>query len=1170
MKELDEYFELMVEKPLDAKIQIIESIKSRISSLQESMPETLQTFSMYMESLEKLKNELNQVTYHMASEDFSTLITEVIQIENEDLDTVYDQKFNELMAEINDIVSQVEERNKQYNQGLYNQVNQENAIFNELNSKYSKLQEYRNQVVDLCARYGISSESIDIDETTLEPERLSKLYDEYLKYLKTSKEIVNPITVLREKVDNVLVQGGIVLAVFVLCFFWPLTIVSLAFVGWSILQALLFNINPNNLAHAEVDKSLLLPEEIPEEEWDTLEELSGMEEKLDEIEKEYNPLVKYADEHSAYMAEYESKKSEYAKRINECNGKFDETKSYVLKLWDELKRSADARYQQLRSKYEDYGHTFSENMIFNTKLTFGVENFIEEYVDIGENNVIIRPGTDESLLDSFIRCLLINAITHVHYTKMCIYVVDPNNMGRSVMPLYRADLDTKFKIVQSDVSSVLSTYTEEAQKNYQLMQGQTITQYNEQCLANGRDTLDYTLLLILSQPSDLEDKENLNALFKYSATAGIFMWVVSDSMPADEHTYTFLAPFQGIKHPLRLQDDREWCKSVSSQWHKLIDDYRPPALTHQRFIDVACPEGKEWSFNCDDDLYMYPGFQNGDPDYCIGYPLGNGGNVHALGVGTTGAGKSIFLNHIITTICTMYSPRDLQLWLCDFKGTEFTFFMSAPEHPNVLPHIKACLCTTDGDYATSVFTAVRNEVDKRFEQMKNPNDHRDWLKYDDGESVPNFENAKNWNIYWRNKAKDTNNEEYLNNCYPRIILLCDEFQAIFEALKDLPKNQEKVASDMTQISKLGRAANTNMFFTSQSMKGTLSTDIQNQFSLMFALRCTEDVAQDIMGSPLAARLPRFGNLYVSATGIKKEEQPKFKTPGIEKPEIISITNKLAKMAEEQKIQPYDVITYNESEKHDISELDKFYNEHQDILPDNGTLMVVGPRMTYSENKAPDNFIITKKNNENMLICMNDYSDIVCMFNSIMCNIRHNKGDHIIFINSQIEELTYLTKAEDYVSDKERLLPYLNASCKDTVTYLKNLVGAREKSGKDTPFWAFLFGWDKGVGFGVDTDLNLRTGMTSILQRAGVFNVHIIMINLSTTGIAQSIVTNSKYCMAGKCSIDDSMTMIGGKQAGLSYSLRNGWVFIKRDGVITRDKIYASKIDREILPNEVVL
>ena len=42
-------------------------------------------------------------------------------------------------------------------------------------------------------------------------------------------------------------------------------------------------------------------------------------------------------------------------------------------------------------------------------------------------------------------------------------------------------------------------------------------------------------------------------------------------------------------------------------------------------------------------------------------------NVHGLIAGRTGSGKSVFINALILSLITEYSPWELNLYLADFK-----------------------------------------------------------------------------------------------------------------------------------------------------------------------------------------------------------------------------------------------------------------------------------------------------------------------------------------------------------------------------------------------------------------------------------------------------------------------------------------------------------------------
>ena len=99
---------------------------------------------------------------------------------------------------------------------------------------------------------------------------------------------------------------------------------------------------------------------------------------------------------------------------------------------------------------------------------------------------------------------------------------------------------------------------------------------------------------------------------------------------------------------------------------------------------------------------------------------------------------------------------------------------------------------------------------------------------------------------------------------------------------------------------------------------------------------------------------------------------------------------------------------------------------------------------------------------------------------------------------------------------------------------------------------------------------IRSTFTNLLQVCGEYNIHFIMINSSMIGINMNIINAFAYRMAAKCSVDDSMLLIGTKQASKHYKVEKGWIFSQHDGLTTRDKLYISEMTREIQSNEIVL
>lgn len=86
-------------------------------------------------------------------------------------------------------------------------------------------------------------------------------------------------------------------------------------------------------------------------------------------------------------------------------------------------------------------------------------------------------------------------------------------------------------------------------------------------------------------------------------------------------------------------------------------------------------------------------------------------NPHSYIVGTTGSGKSVCTKSILTSISNLYSPNELELYLCDLKRVELNLFSK-------LKHTKKFVYTVED--TTEVIADLLEETNNRYDLfMKN-------------------------------------------------------------------------------------------------------------------------------------------------------------------------------------------------------------------------------------------------------------------------------------------------------------------------------------------------------------------------------------------------------------------------------------------------------------------
>ena len=1165
---LEEIYNRYIYNPYLQMMKISDQYDATLEQYKSQRPTELKDFKGHLIKLNGLQQQVSVWNFGLSTDIISIQLNDFIESKLLEWGTKVDLEVTPYYEQIFKIKDDLIEGNKTSNKLLRQQNTIDNSVYRELEELRTALEKYSDKIMDVCSQYGVKTSDVIVTEDMFSVDELKELYKEYIKYIEKDVKQINPISYFRDKISDWRLQGGILLLTLVLLFTPILDFLSMgmfAYIGYTqlslkkrvkyytILMGITFNINPKVMGYKEFDESMLLPEEISDDDFDNLPEVIELDAKIELIEKKYEK--EHPDNWSPTLInQLHERRADYDARIAEIKSMYERKMMAIeADIKAEIAYVQDA-FEKTKKATKFLGSNFSTHLVMRENYILGIkEDILEEEYVVGNNNLIIRPCKDEQLLTKFLWVLYTNVITGVFPGRAVVYVYDPNNFGRTLMPFYQQDLNKHLIIESNDLSHLIDDLKEYAQENFKLMGGKEIAEFNQECEDLGKTPIDYKFLIILSQPKTVEEDEQLQAFFEYSATGGVYIWAVSEVMQSTK-AKTFRVPFENVAHPYTNITD-EWCKKVSNNYVDAIKNTKTASLMWNDFVAKAIPEEKVWTGCADQEIELYPGFLNGDPTSYKPYTVGNEGNVHIIGVGGTGAGKSVFLNHLIACVSLLYPPNEVELWLSDFKGTEFKFYLASETYPFMLPHIKACLCTSDPDYATSLFHALRVLADDRYEQMK----------------IYNQKNMVGWNKYWKQKYAESGDENDKKMIWPRVLFICDEFQVIFE--KADAKNLDSIKADITQLAKVARAAGVHIFFTSQSMKKTLSADILQQFTLRFALRCDAEVSTEILGTTKASDIKeKNGYLIVRSVEMSLEDQKRYRTPFLpdsDKPgkpsELRKHIKRMYDKAMDMNFELKDVITYEEATKHPIKELIETYQKPEIIekLPNSGVFFL-GNRMAYTQNKAPDNIVLTRKNNANIFSVFSDYTDLVYFFNTIVTNISCNKIPGTVIINSQIQDLITITGAEEYVTleQHKKLLSPKN-SCKEITQWISTLVQKRSEDKKniDKPVWIILMGWDKGSGFGIDMDYNLRDKLCSALQTAGEYNIHFIFICTGAKDMSDKAISACAYRIAGKCDEDSSRKVI---------DLPTGWMFSLDAGRLTKDKLYISEPKGEIEVTEIVI
>ncbi len=189
---------------------------------------------------------------------------------------------------------------------------------------------------------------------------------------------------------------------------------------------------------------------------------------------------------------------------------------------------------------------------------------------------------------------------------------------------------------------------------------------------------------------------------------------------------------------------------------------------------------------------------------------------HALVAGTTGAGKSEFLQAMIVGLATMHSPERVTFLLVDYKGG------AAFKECVNLPHTVGMVTDLD-----------RNEVRRALISLNAELHHRELLlQQADAKDLLEME---------RKGHPDTP---------PSLLIVVDEFAAL---AKEIPEFVDGVVD----VALRGRSLGLHLVLATQRPAGVITGQIRANTNLRVALRmAADDESSDVVGSPVAAAIER--------------------------------------------------------------------------------------------------------------------------------------------------------------------------------------------------------------------------------------------------------------------------------------------------------------------------
>lgn len=217
---------------------------------------------------------------------------------------------------------------------------------------------------------------------------------------------------------------------------------------------------------------------------------------------------------------------------------------------------------------------------------------------------------------------------------------------------------------------------------------------------------------------------------------------------------------------------------------------------------------------------------------------------HMMVSGTTGSGKSVFINNLVVSLLYTQSPKDLRFIMIDPKMIELSPY-------NGIPHLLKPV-VTDLDEAKDALVWAQNEMDRRYQVFAEIG-ARDIRSFN---AIINKHEKK----FFERKTKKNFTWDW--NTLPQIIVIVDE-------LADLMITQGKdVEIPITRIAQKARAAGIHLIIATQRPSAEVVTGlIKTNFPTRTAFKVSSSIdSRTILDTSGAEKLLGNGDMLFMAQG----------------------------------------------------------------------------------------------------------------------------------------------------------------------------------------------------------------------------------------------------------------------------------------------------------------
>ncbi len=199
---------------------------------------------------------------------------------------------------------------------------------------------------------------------------------------------------------------------------------------------------------------------------------------------------------------------------------------------------------------------------------------------------------------------------------------------------------------------------------------------------------------------------------------------------------------------------------------------------------------------------------------------------HGLVAGTTGAGKSEFLQTFILSLAMNFSPEDVSFFLIDFKGGGMADLFKG------LPHLAGQISNLSGSQVHRAMISIKSENMRR---------QRIYSEY----------GVNHINLY----TKLYKNKEAAHPL-PHLFIIIDEFA-------ELKREEPEFIRELISVAQVGRSLGMHLILATQKPGGIVDDNIRSNSRFKVCLRVQDGQdSREILHKPDAAYITRTGRCFL--------------------------------------------------------------------------------------------------------------------------------------------------------------------------------------------------------------------------------------------------------------------------------------------------------------------